>query len=77
MATQIARILRGKDKAEFHPAADMGDYVVVINAEKVEVSGRKHSQKLYRRHETGRPGSMKVHPIHLHTTWSSRAVRRD
>lgn len=60
MATEIARILRGKNKATFHPAMDMGDYVIVINADKVAVSGNKGAQKLYRRHPTGRPGSMKV-----------------
>lgn len=60
MATEIANILRGKRNPMFHPAMDMGDYVIVVNAEKVIVSGRKAEQKLYRRHGTGRPGSMKV-----------------
>lgn len=59
MCTEIANILRGKHKVTFHPAMDMGDFVIVINAEKVVVSGKKFTQKLYRRHATGIPGSMK------------------
>ena len=60
MAVLIATVLRGKNLPSYTPSADMGSYVVVINAEKVEVSGKKETQKLYRRHTTGRPGSMKV-----------------
>tara|TARA_Y100001970_G_C13929702_1_gene697592 strand:- start:26 stop:457 length:432 start_codon:yes stop_codon:yes gene_type:complete len=59
LATEIANILRGKNKPSFTPHLDTGDFVVVINAEKVEVSGKKSSQKLYRRH-SGRPGGMKI-----------------
>ena len=59
LATEIAVILRGKNKATFTPHLDTGDFVVVVNAEKVEVTGKKASQKLYRRH-SGRPGGMKV-----------------
>tara|TARA_B100000212_G_scaffold269452_1_gene208805 strand:- start:54 stop:485 length:432 start_codon:yes stop_codon:yes gene_type:complete len=59
LATQIALILRGKNKPSFTPHLDTGDFVIVINAEKVEVTGKKSSQKLYRRH-SGRPGGMKV-----------------
>ena len=59
LATEIANVLRGKNKPSFTPHLDTGDFVVVINAEKVEVSGKKSSQKLYRRH-SGRPGGMKV-----------------
>lgn len=59
LATEIASILRGKNKPTFTPNMDTGDFVIVINAEKVEVTGRKRSQKLYRRH-SGRPGGMKV-----------------
>eukprot|EP00668_Euglena_longa_P038257 GGOE01049252.1.p1 GENE.GGOE01049252.1~~GGOE01049252.1.p1 ORF type:complete len:269 (-),score=20.12 GGOE01049252.1:127-933(-) len=60
MASEIAVVLRGKHNPKFHPAMDLGDYVIVVNAEKVIVSGRKKEQKLYRRHTTGRPGSMKT-----------------
>ena len=59
LATQIAMILRGKNKPSFTPNMDTGDFVVVINAEKVIVTGRKNEQKLYRRH-SGRPGGMKT-----------------
>ena len=59
LATEIANILRGKKKPYFTPHLDTGDFVIVINAEKVEVSGKKSSQKLYRRH-SGRPGGMKI-----------------
>lgn len=59
LATEIACILRGKNKPTFTPNMDTGDFVIVINAEKVVVTGNKSSQKLYRRH-SGRPGGMKV-----------------
>ncbi|MBT9312310.1 50S ribosomal protein L13 [Leptothoe kymatousa] len=59
LATEIASILRGKNKPTFTPNMDTGDFVIVINAEKVSVTGRKREQKLYRRH-SGRPGGMKV-----------------
>ena len=59
LATEISRLLRGKNKPTFTPHIDTGDFVIVVNAEKVEVSGKKSSQKLYRRH-SGRPGGMKV-----------------
>ena len=59
LATEIAMILRGKKKATYTPHMDTGDFVVVINAEKVIVTGRKSEQKLYRRH-SGRPGGMKM-----------------
>lgn len=59
LATEIATILRGKNKPTFTPHMDTGDFVVVVNAEKVMVTGKKRSQKLYHRH-SGRPGGMKV-----------------
>ncbi len=59
LATEIANILRGKNKPTFTPHMDTGDFVVVVNAEKVVVTGKKPNQKLYRRH-SGRPGGMKV-----------------
>jgi len=59
LASQVATILRGKNKPTFTPHLDTGDFVVVINAAKVEVTGKKRSQKLYRRH-SGRPGGMKT-----------------
>ena len=59
LASEIAMILRGKNKPSFTPNADTGDFVIVVNAEKVIVTGRKSEQKLYRRH-SGRPGGMKT-----------------
>ena len=59
LATEIAVILRGKNKPSFTPHLDTGDFVIVVNAEKIEVTGKKSSQKLYRRH-SGRPGGMKI-----------------
>ena len=59
LASEVASILRGKNKPEFTPHLDTGDFVVIVNAEKIQVSGRKATQKLYRRH-SGRPGGMKV-----------------
>ena len=59
LATEVASILRGKNNPSFTPHLDTGDFVVVVNAEKIQVSGRKPQQKLYRRH-SGRPGGMKV-----------------
>ena len=59
LATEVASVLRGKNKPEFTPHLDTGDFVVVVNAEKIRVTGKKSQQKLYRRH-SGRPGGMKV-----------------
>ncbi|MDJ0576249.1 MAG: 50S ribosomal protein L13 [Xenococcaceae cyanobacterium MO_234.B1] len=59
LATEIAMILRGKNKPTYTPHMDTGDFVIVVNAEKVVVTGRKGQQKLYRRH-SGRPGGMKM-----------------
>jgi large subunit ribosomal protein L13 len=58
LATEIATILRGKNKAQYTPHVDTGDFVVVVNAEKVVVTGKKAEQKVYRRH-SGYPGGMK------------------
>jgi len=58
LATEIARRLRGKHKAEYTPHVDTGDYIVVTNAEKVIVTGRKFTNKMYYRH-TGYPGGIK------------------
>ncbi|NLV98841.1 MAG: 50S ribosomal protein L13 [Clostridiaceae bacterium] len=58
LATQIASILRGKHKAEYTPHVDTGDYVIVVNADKIVVTGNKEAQKVYRRH-SGYPGGMK------------------
>ena len=59
LATEIARRLRGKHKAEYTPHMDTGDYIVVINAKDIHVSGNKRQDKLYR-HHTGYPGGLKT-----------------
>ncbi|MEO1621321.1 MAG: 50S ribosomal protein L13 [Cyanobacteria bacterium J06632_3] len=59
LATEIAQVLRGKKKPNYAPHMDIGDFVIVVNADKVMVTGRKSEQKLYRRH-SGRPGGMKT-----------------
>ncbi|MER2562680.1 MAG: 50S ribosomal protein L13 [Myxococcaceae bacterium] len=60
-ATQIATLLKGKHKAMYTPSIDTGDHVVVINAEKVKISGNKPSQKLYHRQpRAGFPGALKT-----------------
>src|SRR5210317_17466 len=58
LATELARRLRGKHKPEYTPHVDTGDYIVVINAEKVRVTGRKTTDKMYY-HHTGYIGNMK------------------
>jgi len=58
LSTQIASLLRGKHKPTFTPSMDGGDFVVVVNVEKVRVSGRKADQIVYYRH-TGYPGGLK------------------
>ncbi len=58
MATEVARILRGKHRPEYSPHADCGDHVIVINADKVAVTGSKETAKTYY-HHTGFPGGLK------------------
>lgn len=58
LATEVARRLRGKHKAEYTPSVDTGDYIVVINAEKVAVTGNKLEDKIYY-HHTGYIGNLK------------------
>ena len=58
LSAEIAKILRGKHKPNFVPNLDCGDYVIVINAEKIEVTGKKRKEKIYKRH-TGYPGGLR------------------
>jgi large subunit ribosomal protein L13 len=58
MATEIARRLRGKHKPEYTPHVDTGDYIIIVNAEKVRVTGNKAKDKMYYRH-TGYPGGLR------------------
>ncbi|MDQ4106333.1 MAG: 50S ribosomal protein L13 [Actinomycetota bacterium] len=58
LASEIARLLRGKTKPQYTPHVDTGDFVIVVNADRVGVTGRKVEQKVYRRH-TGYPGGLR------------------
>ena len=58
LASRIASVLRGKDKPEYTPHVDVGDFVVVVNADKVRVTGNKREDKMYYRH-SGYPGGIK------------------
>ena len=76
LATEVASVLRGKNKATYTPHLDTGDFVVVVNADKIRVSGNKPQQKLYRRH-SGRPGGMKVETFeHLQERLPERIVEK-
>ena len=59
LASQIAHVLRGKHKPTYSPHMDLGDHIVVINAEKIRVTGRKAERKVYYRH-TGYPGGLRT-----------------
>ncbi|MDH3673891.1 MAG: 50S ribosomal protein L13 [Anaerolineae bacterium] len=59
LATHVATILRGKHKPNFTPHVDCGDYVIIVNAEKIHVTGQKMTQKKYYRH-SGYPGGLRV-----------------
>ncbi len=75
LATQIARILRGKHKARYTPHLDLGDYVIVVNAEKVVLTGRKRQQKVYYRH-SGYFGGLKEIPFErMIATHPERVIR--
>ena len=58
LASEVAMVLRGKNKPIYTPHVDCGDYVIVINAEKVVVTGKKRSNKIYKKH-TGYPGGLR------------------
>ncbi|MGP1441990.1 MAG: 50S ribosomal protein L13 [Anaerovoracaceae bacterium] len=58
LASEVAAILRGKKKPTYTPHVDTGDYVIVINAEKINVTGKKRKEKIYKRH-TGYPGGLR------------------
>ena len=62
LSTEIARRLRGKHKAEYTPHVDTGDYIVVVNAEKIRVTGNKMKDKMYHRY-TGYIGNLKSVPL--------------
>ena len=61
-ASEVANILSGKNKPEYTPNADLGDYVIVVNASEINVTGKKLEQKLYYRH-SGYPAGIKSKPL--------------
>ncbi len=76
LASEVASVLRGKTKPTYTPHLDTGDFVIVINADKIRVSGSKSTQKLYRRH-SGRPGGMKTESFeHLQARLPERIVEK-
>jgi large subunit ribosomal protein L13 len=62
IATRISKILIGKEKASYTPFLDSGDNIIIINAEKISVTGKKESQKLYKNH-SGQPGGMRIETL--------------
>jgi len=76
MASEVAKILRGKYKANFTPHADCGDYVIVINAEKVVLTGKKMADKQYVRH-SGYPGGQTIqNPLEILAKYPERLVEK-
>ncbi len=62
LASKVANVIRGKEKAQYTPHIDTGDFVVVINASEIKVTGKKMEQKIYFRH-SGYPGGHKMTPL--------------
>lgn len=62
LATQIADALRGKRKPQYTPHCDVGDFVIVVNAERISVTGKKRAEKLYHRH-SGYPGGLRTRTL--------------
>jgi len=76
LATEVARRLRGKHKPEYTPHVDTGDYIIVINAEKIGVTGNKESDKMYH-HHTGYVGSLKSVSLgKLRKTFPDRIINK-
>jgi large subunit ribosomal protein L13 len=76
LATRVARMLIGKDKPNFTPYQECGDHVVVINAEKIRLTGNKIDQKMYYRH-SGYPGGLKEIPVRRRMQQQPTEVIRD
>ncbi|MCH8140554.1 MAG: 50S ribosomal protein L13 [Gammaproteobacteria bacterium] len=76
LATEVARRLRGKHKPIYTPHVDTGDYIIVVNAEKVRVTGKKFTDKIYYRH-SGYPGGIKATSFkHLQESHPERIVEK-
>jgi len=75
LASEIARRLRGKHKPEFTPHVDTGDYIVVVNADKLRVTGRKAQNKIYHRHSTYPGGIFSESFAKLHARQPERVLK--
>eukprot|EP00051_Salpingoeca_urceolata_P001333 m.40133 g.40133 ORF g.40133 m.40133 type:complete len:199 (+) comp11339_c0_seq1:161-757(+) len=76
LAEQVGKLLQGKNKPIYHPAAECGDHVVIVNTKHVQLSGRKWEQKTYRKH-TGFPGGFReIHADKLHEKDGKALVQR-
>jgi large subunit ribosomal protein L13 len=75
LAAEIARRLRGKHKPEFTPHTDTGDYIVVVNADKLRVTGRKADQKIYYRHSSYPGGIYSTSFAKMHARYPDRVLR--
>lgn len=75
LSSEIARLLRGKHKPTFTPHVDTGDFVIVINAEKIHTTGHKLDQKLYRKH-TGHPSGLRERSLRTMLATKPEAVIR-
>ena len=76
LASKVAKILRGKNKPDFTPHVDNGDYVIVVNAEKVKLTGSKMSDKIYVRH-SGYPGGQRFqNPTEILAKYPERLVEK-
>lgn len=64
LSAEISILLQGKNKINFHPSIDVGDYVIITHAENIVVTGNKKKQKIYKRH-SGRPGGMKTETLQM------------
>lgn len=73
LASQVARVLRGKHKPTYTPSLDTGDHVIVVNAEKVKVTGNKAKEKIYYRH-SGYPGGLRAVPYEVMISKKPEAV---
>ena len=78
LANLAAMYLRGKNLVTYTPSMDMGAYVIIINCDKVAVTGKKETDKLYYRHTVGRPGSLKIEALRdlrVVRVWGRRGLR--
>ena len=64
LASEVAKVLRGKNKPEYTPHVDTGDYVIVVNAEKIHVTGKKLDQKIYY-HHSDKISCCRIHPVYI------------